>query len=121
MASGFSYRKYLIAYGSDLQKFYFPYEFIADVEKLQSEMPEHQAFYSSLTKSNITKEEYEFVTNIWIEKGCWSTLKDMSIYDNLLDCVPFVTTFGNLLVPYNKKIWISSKEIFFLVEWPNCK
>ena len=99
---GFSYWKFLIANGNDLQKFYFLYEFITDVEKLQSGMPDHQAFYSSLTKSNISKEEYEFVKKTWIEKG-WSTLKDMLIYYNLLDCVPFVTAVGNLLVPYRQR------------------
>ena len=65
-------------------------------------MPEHQAFYSILTKSNITKEEYEFVEKTWIEKD-WSTLKDMLIYYNLLDCAPFVTAVGNLLVPYKQQ------------------
>ena len=54
LAPEFSYRKFIIAYGSDIQKFYFPYEFTTGVEKLQSKMPQHQAFCSSLTKSNIT-------------------------------------------------------------------
>ena len=65
-------------------------------------MPEHQAFYSSLTKSNITKEKCAFVKNTWIEKG-WSILKHMLIYYNLFDCVPFVTAVGNLLVPYKQQ------------------
>ena len=36
LAPGFSYRKFLIAYGSVQTKFYFPYEFVTDLTKLQS-------------------------------------------------------------------------------------
>ena len=54
------------------------------MEKLEDGMPEHEACYSSLTKSNIPKEEYEFVKKTLTEKN-WSTLKDMLIYHNLLD------------------------------------
>ena len=79
VAPGFSYRKFLIAYDSVQTKFYFPYQFVTDLTKLKSGLQEHQAFYSLLSKSNITKEEYEFVKKTWIEKG-WNTLKDMLIY-----------------------------------------
>ena len=61
LAPGFSYRKFLIAYGSELEKFHFPYEFVDGLEKLESGLPDHQAFYSSLTKSNISTEEYALV------------------------------------------------------------
>ena len=57
----FSYRKFLIAYGSELEKFHFPYKFVDRLEKLESSLPDHQAFYSYLTKSNITTEEYNIV------------------------------------------------------------
>ena len=102
LAPGFSYRKFLIAYGSVQTKFYFPYEFMTDLTKLQSGLPDHQAFYSSLTKSNISKDEYELVKKTWIEKG-WHTLKDMLIYYNMLDCVPFITAVKNLLHPYKEQ------------------
>ena len=69
LAPGFSYRKFLIAYGSVQIKFYFPYEFMTDLTKLQSGLPARQAFYSSLSKSNIAKEEYELVKRTWMEKG----------------------------------------------------
>ena len=69
LAPGFSYQKFLIAYGSVQTKFYFLYEFVADPTKLQSGLPEHQAFYSSLSKSNITKEEYEFVKKNGLKKA----------------------------------------------------
>ena len=55
-----------------------------------------------MTKSNISKDEYELVKKTWIEKD-WHTLKDMLIYYNMLDCVPFITAVENLLHPYNQQ------------------
>ena len=69
LAPGFSYRKFLIAYGSELEKFRFLYEFVDGLEKLESGLPDHQAFYSSLAKSNISTEEYALVQKTWSEKG----------------------------------------------------
>ena len=97
--AGFSYRKFLVAYGAQLRKFYFPYEFVTNLDKLESGLPEHGDFYSSLLKSNITQEEYDLVVKTWMEKG-WSSLREMLIYYNLLDCVPFVQAVENLLQPY---------------------
>ena len=39
LAPGFSYRKFLVAYGAELRKFYFPYEFVTDLDKLNSGLP----------------------------------------------------------------------------------
>ena len=102
LAPGFSYRKFLIAYGSELEKFHFPYEFVDRLEKLESGLPDHQAFYSSLTKSNIFTEEYSLVQKTWSEKG-WKSLCEMLVYYNLLDCVPFIQAVVNLLVPYKQQ------------------
>ena len=99
LAPGFSYRKFLVAYGAELRKFYFPYEFVTDHDKLESGLPEHGDFYSSLSKSNSTQEEYDLVVKTWMEKG-WSFLRGMLIYYNLLDCAPFVQAIENLLQPY---------------------
>ena len=99
LAPGFSYRKFLVAYGAELRKFYFPYEFVTDLDKLNSGLPVHNVFYSSLSKSNITQEEYNLVVKTWTEKG-WSSLREMLIYYNILDCVPFVQAVQNLLRPY---------------------
>ena len=99
LAPGFSYRKFLVAYGAELRKFYFPYEFVTDLDKLKSGLPEHSVFYSSLSKLNITQEEYNLVVKTWTEKG-WSSLREMLIYYNVLDCIPFVQAVQNLLLPY---------------------
>ena len=99
LAPGFSYCKFLVAYGAELRKFYFPYEFVTDLDKLNSGLPEHNVFYSSLSKSNIIQEEYNLVVKTWTEKG-WSSLREMLIYYNVLDCIPFVQAVQNLLRPY---------------------
>ena len=44
LAPGFSYRKFLIAYGVEQRKFYFPYEFVTNLDKLESGLPEHGDF-----------------------------------------------------------------------------
>ena len=99
LASGFYYRKFFIAFGVEQRKFYFPYEFVTDFDELKIGLPEYSAFYSSLHKSNITQEVYNLVVKTRMEKS-GSFLPDMLIYCNLLDCVPFVQAFQNLLQPY---------------------
>ena len=79
--------------------FYFPYEFVTNLDKLESRLPKHSDFFSSLLKSNITPEEYHLVVKTWVEKG-WSSLRKMLIYCNLLNCVPFVHIVENLLQPH---------------------
>ena len=71
LAPEFNYGKFLLAYGTELRKFYFPYEFVTDLDKLKSGLSEHSVFYSSLSKSNITQEEYDLVAKTWVEKS-WS-------------------------------------------------
>ena len=79
----------MVAYGAELRKFYIPYEFVTDLDKLKNGFPEHSVFYSSLSKSNITQEEYNLVVKTLMEKG-WSSLREMLVYYNVLNCVPFV-------------------------------
>ena len=100
LAPGFSYRKFLIAYGCGDSKFYFPYEFIDSIEKLNfPKPPPHDAFYSTLHQSNITDEEYALVVDTW-QKESWASLRDHLIHYNLLDVNPFVQAISNLLQPY---------------------
>ena len=100
LAPGFSYRKFLIAYNCGDSKFYFPYEFIDSIEKLNfPKPPPHDAFYSTLHQSNITDEEYTLVVDTW-QKESWTSLRDHLIHYNLLDVNPFVQAISNLLQPY---------------------
>ena len=44
LAPGFSYRKFLIAYGAEQRMFYFLYEFVTNLDKLESGLLEHKDF-----------------------------------------------------------------------------
>ena len=59
LAPGYSYDKYLKAYGCNLQKGHFPYEYMDDVRKLDDcVLPPQAAFYSRLKNEGISDEDY---------------------------------------------------------------
>ena len=100
LAPGFSYRKFLIAYGAKDRKIFFSYEFMDSIEKLNfPRPPPFEAFYSSVHQSNISNEEYALVVETWQKEG-WTCLKDLLLYYNLLDVNPFIQAISNLLQPY---------------------
>ena len=44
----------------------YPYEYIDSWEKFEeNQVPEMKEFYSTLTDSNISKEDYEFAKKLW--------------------------------------------------------
>ena len=103
LAPGFSHKKFLEAFGCESGKFFFPYEFVDFVEKLNyPQVPQYEAFYSKLTRSNITEAQYALVVQTWKEKN-WNCLRDLLIYYNLLDVNPFVEAVKKLLEPYIKE------------------
>lgn len=66
LAPGFNYAKFLKAYECHQTKGFFPYEWMDDLEKLDHKtLPPHEAFYSNLTNSNITDEEYAYCQQVW--------------------------------------------------------
>ena len=73
------------------------------VEKLNyPQVPQYDAFYSKLTRSNITEAQYTLVVQTWKEKN-WNCLRDLLIYYNLLDVNPFVEAVKKLLEPHIKE------------------
>ena len=42
--------------GQSSENFIFPNEFVTDLDKLKSELPEHSAFYSSLSNRTSPKK-----------------------------------------------------------------
>lgn len=89
LAPGFSYAKFLKAYECPQAKGFFPYEWMDSLEKLnQPSLPPHEAFYSSLTNSNITEEEYQYCQQVWQDQNM-ETFKDFLIWYNNLDVEPF--------------------------------
>jgi hypothetical protein len=60
LASGFSYSQYLKAYKCTEQKGFFAYEWMTSLDKLNvSELPPHEAFFSTLKNENISAEDYQ--------------------------------------------------------------
>ena len=76
LAPGTSYAKYLKAFNVTSQKGFFPYEYITSLSVLEeTTLPPHEAFYSSLKKSNITEEDYQYCQQVWNDNNMTS-LKD---------------------------------------------
>ena len=118
LAPGFSNRKFLVAYGAELRKFCFSYEFVTGLDKLKSGFPEHSVFYSSLSKLNITQEEYNLVVGRKKVEAPYVRCSFSAMFwiASLL-FKPFKTC-SDLI--YNK-VWIYLKHLFQLAEWPSCK
>ncbi len=89
LAPGFSYSMFLKAYECPQTKGFFPYEWMDSLEKLQHpSLPPHEAFFSSLTNTNVSTEEYQYCQKIWSEKNMQS-FRDFLIWYNNLDVQPF--------------------------------
>ena len=59
IAPGFSYDKYLKAYGCEVTKGHFPYEYMDRLERLDdTALPSKQAFFSRLKNEGISDEDY---------------------------------------------------------------
>ena len=96
LAPGYSYRHFLKAYVADVGKGFFPYEWLDTLEKLQQpELPPHEAAFSQLKNSNISKEEYEYCKEIWMTRKM-KTVGDFLEWYNDLDVRPFLTALENM-------------------------
>ena len=59
LAPGFSYDKYLKAYGCTVTKGNFPYEYMNCLQKLNERtLPPKEAFFSKLKNENISEDDY---------------------------------------------------------------
>ena len=56
----------------------------------------HAAFYSSLKNASITKDEYQYFQQVWEDKEM-STFKDVLVWNNNLDVVPFIEAVEKIL------------------------
>ena len=89
LAPGFSYDKFLKNYECPQTKRFFPYEWMDSLEKLQHPaLPPHEAFFSSLTNTNISTEEYQYCQKVWSSNNM-QTFQDFLIWYNNLDVKPF--------------------------------
>ena len=91
LAPGLSYDAWCRAYGCELQKLAFPYEWFDSVEKLNHKGPvKYEDFYSSLKGGKtISEEEYQNFREEFHKRGC-VTMKDWLKEYNLADVKPFI-------------------------------
>ena len=91
LAPGLSYDAWCRAYGCELQKLAFPYEWFDSFDKLNHNGPvKYEEFYSSL-KGGITtsQEEYQNFCDEFSKRGCVK-MKDWLKEYNLADVKPFI-------------------------------
>ena len=66
LAPGVSYAKYLTAYGCELGKGHFPYEYMDDLQKLEDRvLPPQSAFFSQLKNEGISDADYARCQAVW--------------------------------------------------------
>ena len=65
-----------------LKKGIYPYEYMDSFERFdETQLPEKEEFYSSLSGKGITDEEYAHAQEVWAAFGCW-TMGDYHDSDN---------------------------------------
>ena len=91
LAPGLSYDAWCRAYGCELQKLAFPYEWFDSFNKLNHIGPvKYEEFYSSLKGGiTISQEEYQNFCDEFRKRGC-ETMKDWFKEYNLADVKPFI-------------------------------
>ena len=90
LAPGVSYDKYLKAYGCELQKGHFPYEYMDNLRKLDDcALPPQAAFYSQLKNECISNDDYARCQAVWRNNGM-ETLREYLIWYNNRDVTPFL-------------------------------
>ena len=90
LAPGVSYDKYLKAYGCELHKGHFPYEYMDNLRKLDDcALPPQAAFFSRLKNEGISNDDYARCQAVWRDNGM-ETLREYLIWYNNRDVTPFL-------------------------------
>ena len=90
---GFSYEKYMKAYGCEVTKGYFPYEYMDRLERIDdTALPPKEALFSRLKNEGISDEDYASCQEVWCDNGM-TTLRDFLVWYNNRDVVPFLQAF----------------------------
>ena len=103
IAPGFSYDKYLKAYGCEVAKGHFPYEYMDCLERLDDTMlPPKEAFYSRLKNEGISDDDYASCEKAWRDNGM-TTLRDFLVWYNNRDVVPFLQAIRRQFTFYEQR------------------
>ena len=103
LAPGVSYDKYLKAYGCELQKGHFPYEYMDDLHKLEDRaQPPQAAFFSRLKNEGISNDDYARCQAVWRDNGM-TTMRDYLIWYNNRDVIPFLEAITKQFAFYHDR------------------
>ena len=103
LAPGYSYDKYLKAYGCELQKGHFPYEYMDGIGKLKDcALPPQEAFYSRLKNEHITDADYARCQVAWRDNRM-KTMRDFLVWYNNRDVVPFLDAIDKQFAFYKQQ------------------
>ena len=103
LAPGFSYDKYLKAYGCELQKGHFPYEYMDGIGKLEDRaLPPQEAFYSRLKNEGISDDDYARCQAVWCANRMKS-MRDFLVWYNNRDVVPFLEAIDKQFTFYKQQ------------------
>ena len=103
LAPGVSYDKYLKAYGCELQKGHFPYEYMDDLHKLEDRvLPPQSAFFSRLKNEGISNDDYARCQAVWRDNGM-ETLREYLIWYNNRDVTPFLDAISKQFAFYRDR------------------
>ena len=103
LAPGVSYDKYLKAYGCELQKGHFPYEYMDNLRKLDDRVvPPQSAFFSRLKNEGISNDDYARCQAEWRDNGM-ETMRDYLIWYNNRDVTPFLEAISKQFAFYRDR------------------
>ena len=103
LAPGYSYDKYLKAYGCELQKGHFPYEYMDDFRKLEDRtLPPQEAFYSRLKNEHISDADYALCQMMWRDNQM-KTMREFLMWYNNRDAVPFLEAIDKQFAFYKQQ------------------
>ena len=103
LAPGVSYDKYLKAYGCELQKGHFPYEYMDDLHKLEDRvLPPQSAFFSRLKNEGISNDDYARCQAVWRDNGM-ETLREYLIWYNNRDVTPVLQAIDKQFAFYRDR------------------
>ena len=103
LAPGVSYDKYLKAYGCELQKGHFPYEYMDDLQKLEDRvLPPQSALFSRLKNEGISNDDYALCQAVWRDNGM-ETLREYLIWYNNRDVTPFLDAISKQFAFYRDR------------------
>ena len=103
IAPGFSYDMYLKAYGCEVTKGNFLYEYIDRQERLDdTALPPKEAFFSQLKNEGISEEDYASCQVAWRDNDM-ATLRDFLVWYNNRDVVPFTQAIDRQFAFYQQR------------------